>query len=116
MLWLFGGEISARRIETVNDEVVRIERSIDTPATACRHGRGVEDGCRIAILEKCVKAVDDSLQETVNAVWPGNLQQRAEDLGRTERRARGRKAAGVEVVEEGLNGEIGVREVKAAWA
>ena len=108
--------VVTRGVEATHDEIIRIERTIDAaPATRC-HCSGVENGCSIAVFEECMKAIDNGLQKAVDAIGPGYLKQRAEDLWGAERRARRRQATRVEIVKKSLDGEIGVWKIETAWA
>jgi len=63
-----------------------------------------------------VQALDDSLQQPVDAVRPRDLQQRAQDLRAAQRGAGRGQRGGVEEVDEGLDGEVGVGEIEGAGA
>jgi hypothetical protein len=95
-------------------EEIGIQRAIDAAAASGRHGGRVEDCGGVAAVEEPVQALDDCLEEAVDAVGAGDLEEAAEDLGRAERRGGGREGRGVEEVEERLEGEVGVGEVEAA--
>jgi len=83
---------------------------------ASGHGGGVEDGSGVAAVEDGVEALDDGFEEAVDAVGAGELEEGAEDLGGAKDVAGRRQGGGVEVVDEGADGEEGVWEVELAGA
>lgn len=106
--------VVTRGVEAAHNEVVRVERTVNAaPASRC-HRSGVENGCRIAVLEERMETIDNGLQKAIDTIRPGDLKQRTEYLRRAERRARRREAARVEIVKQSLDGEVGVWKIEAA--
>ncbi len=63
-----------------------------------------------------MEPLDGRFEETVELVGAGELEEGAEDLWGAERGGWGWEGGGVEVVDEGLEGEVGVGEVEGSGA
>ncbi|KAB8336705.1 hypothetical protein FH972_021015 [Carpinus fangiana] len=63
-----------------------------------------------------MQTLEGGLEQAVDAVGAGDLQQRAQDLRGAEGVAEGGQGGGVEVVDEGADGGVGVGEVEQAGA